>query len=192
MKIDGNQVRPGNVLSMNGALWVVTKTQHTQPGKGGAYMQVELKSLKEGSKRNERFRSDEKVERIFLEETPYQFLYAEGADRFVLMNQKTYEQITLGAEMFSAPISFLTEGMEVMVSFHEGEPITAELPHNVVLEVIEADPVVKGQTASASYKPAVLSNGEKVMVPAHITAGIKIIVDTRDGSYVERYKEDAS
>ena len=188
MKVDGNQLRPGNIISHQGQLWSVIKTQHTQPGKGGAYMQVELKDLLSGTKKNERFRAAETVERIYLEEIEYQFLY-EDQGSYVLMNQETYDQISIKEQKLSASASFLKDGMVVTVGFHENEPIFVNLPTQVVLEIEEADPVVKGQTATSSYKPAILENGAKVMVPPHIGIGTKIVVDTRDGSYVERYKD---
>jgi elongation factor P len=188
MKINGNAVRIGNVLEMNGKLWVVTKTQHTQPGKGGAYMQVEMKALVEGTKTNERFRSAETVERVFLDERPYQFLYPEGND-LVFMDQETYEQITLSSEFVGDAANFLQDGMVVDVSSYEGKPISVQLPDTVVLTINEADPVVKGQTASSSYKPAMLENGLKIMVPPHIEAGMRVVVNTADSTYVERAKD---
>lgn len=188
MKINGNAVRPGNILEFENELWVVQKIQHTQPGKGGAYMQVEMKTITTGRKTNVRFRSDEKVERVFLDELPYQYLYAEGED-LVFMDQATYEQISLSKEFVGDAVNYLKEGMTVDVSSYEGKPITISLPETVVLEISEADPVVKGQTASSSFKPAMLENGVKIMVPPHIEAGMRVVVNTGDGSYVERAKD---
>jgi len=187
MKIDGNQIRPGNTILFDGKLWIVTKTQHTQPGKGGAYMQAELKGIKDGSKSNERFRSSEKVERVALEEIAYQFLY-EDQGGYVLMNNDTFAQLTVSKDIFSGSLAYLAEQMTVTVSFYDGTPIIATLPSHVVLTVAETEPVVKGQTAASSYKAALLDNGERVMVPPHIEQGTKIVVDTRDGSYLERHK----
>lgn len=187
MKINGNTVRPGNVLEFEGKLWVVQKTQHTQPGKGGAYMQVEMKTLIGNTKTNVRFRSAETVERVFLDEQPYQYLYEEG-DSVVFMDQQTYEQINLSKEFLGDAVHFLQEGMVVDVSSYEGKPITVSLPDTVVFEITEAEPVVKGQTASSSFKPAMLSNGQKIMVPPHIDVGMRVVVNTSDGSYVERAK----
>jgi elongation factor P len=188
MKISGNAVRPGNVIEHQGRLWRAIKIQHTQPGKGGAYLQVELKDIRDGTKLNERFRSSETVERVRLDETTYQFLFASG-DEYTFMDKDTFDQITLQADMIGAPRVFLKDGMEVTVQGYEGSPISVELPDTVVMEIVEADPVVRGQTASSSYKPAVLENGERVMVPPHIEAGTRVVVNTADGSYVERAKD---
>lgn len=188
MKIEGNQIRPGNIILHEGKLWTVTKTQHTQPGKGGAYMQVEMKDIREGTKKNERFRSSEGVDRVIVEEIEHQFLYQDD-DSLVLMDQETYEQINASKDLLSGDILYLKDGMIVTVGMYEGAAISVTLPDHVVLLVEESDPVVKGQTASSSYKPAILENGLKVMVPPHIGQGTKVIIDTRDNSYVERYKE---
>lgn len=188
MKINGNAVRVGNVIEHEGRLWVAVKTQHTQPGKGGAYMQVELKSLLEGTKTNVRFRSSEQVERIFLEERPFQYLYAEGDD-LVFMDQDTFEQINIARDFVGDAADFLQDGMLVDVCSYESKPISVKLPDTVILTITEADPVVKGQTASSSYKPAILENGLRVMVPPHIGSGVRIVVNTVDGTYVERVKD---
>lgn len=188
MKINGNAIRVGNVIEHNGRLWVATKIQHTQPGKGGAYLQVELKDIKVGTKTNERFRSAESVELVRLEETDYQCLYQEG-DHLTLMDNATFEQTVIPAELLGDSLPFLQEGLTVTVQTYEGDIISARLPTTLVFEVAEADPVVKGQTASSSFKPAVLENGVRVMVPPHITAGTKVVVNTEDGSYVEKAKE---
>ncbi|MEI8295322.1 MAG: elongation factor P [Alphaproteobacteria bacterium] len=188
MKINGNAVKVGNVLEHEGKLWVVTKTQHVQPGKGGAYMQVEMKAILEGTKTNERFRSAETVERVYLDETPYQFLYNDG-EELVFMDQVTFEQITLSKETIGEGSVFLVEGMTIDLSSYEGRPISARLPETVVLRIEQADPVVKGQTASSSYKPAMLENGVRVMVPPHIESGMRVVINTEDSSYVERAKD---
>lgn len=187
MKIGVNDIRIGNVLELNGKLWVVTKTQHVQPGKGGAFMQVEMKGLKEGTKINERFRSAEVIEKVFLDETPFQYLY-QDSDGIHFMNQDTYDQITISSDLVGDAAKYLQDGMVVSICAYEGSPIGVSLPDTVILEIVEAEPVVKGQTASSSYKPAILSNGEKIMVPQHIDAGIKVVVNTADGTYVERAK----
>ena len=187
MKINANDIRVGNVLEHNSRLWVVTKTQHVQPGKGGAYMQVEMKALREGSKSNERFRSADTVEKVFLEEVPHQFLYRDG-DELNFMNQETFDQIQLPVDIVGDSASFLSDGMVVNICMHEGEAISVSLPSTVILEIVEAEPVVKGQTAASSYKPAILSNGVKIMVPQFIESGIKVVVNTADSSYVERAK----
>jgi len=189
MKIDGNAIRPGMVIEHQGRLWRAVKIAHTQPGKGGAYLQVELKDIRDGTKLNERFRSSEKVERARLEQTEYQYLFSDG-DMHTFMHGDTYEQIALSTEAVGEnAVAFLQDGMNVMIESFEGEPLGVELPQHVALEVVEADAVVKGQTASSSYKPAVLENGVKVLVPPHIEAGTRIVVDTREVTYVERAKD---
>lgn len=188
MKISGNAIRPGNIIQHKERLWIAVKTQHTQPGKGGAYLQVELKDIRDGTKLNERFRSSESVERVRLDEKDYQFLYEEG-DAITLMDTETFEQIQLPKDTLGDSVAFLKDGMILKVVSYEGEIVGAELPETVVMTIAEAEPVVKGQTASSSYKPAILENGVRIMVPPHIDAGIKVIVNTADGTYVERAKE---
>lgn len=189
MKIDGNAIRPGMVIEHQGRLWRATKIQHTQPGKGGAYLQVELKDIRDGTKLNERFRSSEKVERARLEQTEFQFLFTDG-DMHTFMHIETYEQIALSTEAVGEDaVAFLQDGMNVKIETFEEEPLGVELPQHITLEVVEADAVVKGQTASSSYKPAVLENGVKVLVPPHIGAGTRIVIDTREITYVERAKD---
>lgn len=187
MKIAGVSIRVGNILNYNGKLWVVTKTQHTQPGKGGAYMQVEMKALIEGTKLHERFRSADTVERVHLEERPFQYLYPDGDD-FVFMDQDTFDQITISGDFVGDAAAFLQDGMVVNISMYEERPISVQLPDTVILAIEEADAVVKGQTASSSYKPAVLENGLRIMVPPHIEAGMRVVVNTADATYVERAK----
>jgi len=189
MKVNGNHIRPGNLIEHNGRLWIATKIQHTQPGKGGAYAQVELKDIRTGTKLNERFRSSESVERVRLDEVDYQFLFADG-DEYTFMHQETFEQITLHKDKVGEHVAvYLKDGMIVTISFYEEEVISLKAPDTVVMEVVEADAVVKGQTASSSYKPGVLENGERVMIPPHITTGTRIVVNTEDGTYVERAKD---
>jgi elongation factor P len=188
MKISGNAIRPGNIILHKARLWVAVKTQHTQPGKGGAYLQVELKDVCDGTKLNERFRSSESVERVHLDEKQYQFLYEEG-EALALMDTETFEQIYIPKEILGDSVAFLKDGMILTVVSHVGSIVGAELPEAVVMEVTEAEPVVKGQTASSSYKPAVLENGVRIMVPPHIAVGTKVVVNTADGTYVERAKE---
>jgi elongation factor P len=188
MKIEGVDLRPGNVIQHEGRLWVVVKTQHVQPGKGGAFMQVELKSLREGTKKNERFRSSQSVERVFLDEQDFRFLYADHSG-YVFMNPESYEQITVEEGLFSAPAAFLEEEMVVSIALHEGAPVWVKLPTQAVLEIEECEPSLKGQTATSSYKPAKMTNGLRVMVPPHASQGMKIVVNTEDSTYCERYKE---
>ncbi|MDR0942451.1 MAG: elongation factor P [Holosporales bacterium] len=187
MKINSNDIRVGNVLEHNSKLWIVTKTMHVQPGKGGAFMQVEMKEMRGGSKLNERFRAADTVEKVFLDEMVFQFLYRDG-ENLHFMNQETFEQIQLPAELVGDSVAFLSDGMLANVSMYENTPVSISLPATVTLEIVEAEPVVKGQTATSSYKPAVLSNGVKIMVPQHIEAGTMVVVDTSNASYVERAK----
>lgn len=187
MKISGVEIRPGMVLEHLGKLWGVVKIQHTQPGKGGAYMQVEMKDIRTGTKLNERFRSADTVEKVRLDEKEYQFLYAEGDD-LVLMDLQSYEQINIKKDMVGESIQFLQDNMIVNVESYEGEPITIVLPEFMTFQITETEPVVKGQTASSSYKPAILENGVRVMVPPFINSEDKIVVNTVDGTYVERAK----
>jgi elongation factor P len=184
-KIAGNEIRPGTLIEFDGGLWIAVKTQAVKPGKGGAYNQVELKNIITGTKLNQRFRSDETVDEIYLEKKDYQFLYAEG-EMLVFMDINTYEQIELQSEFVGERAQFLTDGMKVMVTSYEGRPLGIQLPLQVVLTVTEADPVLKGGTAAPSYKSAMLENGLKIQVPPFIDAGTKVIVSTEDGSYVKR------
>jgi elongation factor P len=188
MKINGNAVRPGMVIEHKGALWRVAKAHATQPGKGGAYNQVELRNLRDGTKLNERFRAAAAVERAYLEHKGYQYLYADG-DLLTLMDGETFEQITVDAALVGEGRPFLQEGIEVEVELFEGEPIGLVLPDTVTLTVTETEPVVKGQTAASSFKPAILENGARTMVPPHIETGTRIVVNTVDGTYAERAKD---
>lgn len=185
MKINGNQIKPGNVLEHNGSLWAVVKTDHVKPGKGGAFAQVEMKNLINGSKLNERFRATESVEKVRLEQKDFQYLYEQG-DMLVFMDDETYEQLELQKDFVGERAAFLQDGMKVTVELHEEKPIGINLPDQVVLEVTEAEPVIKGQTVSSSYKPAMLDNGVRCMVPPFISVGEKIIVDTSEIAYVRR------
>jgi elongation factor P len=185
MKINGNEIRPGNVIEHQNSLWVAVKVQAVKPGKGPAYAQVELKNLINGSKLNERFRSSESVEKVRLEQKDYQFLYKQG-DMLIFMDTESYEQLEIAEEFVGERAAFLQDGMKITVESHEGRPIGVSLPDHVTLQVVEAEPVVKGQTASASYKPAMLDNGVRVMVPPFITRGERVIVDTNELTYVRR------
>ncbi|CAI8312548.1 MAG: elongation factor P [Rhizobiales bacterium TMED143] len=185
MKINGNEIRPGNVIQHNGSLWAVAKLQHVKPGKGGAFAQVELKNLLNGSKLNERFRSSETVERVRLEQSDYQFLY-EADGMLVFMNTDNYEQIELQSDFVGERAAFLQDGMMVVVESHENQPIGVRLPDQVTLKVQETEPVVKGQTAASSNKPAMLENGVRIMVPPFVEAGDKIVVDTSEVTYIKR------
>jgi elongation factor P len=185
MKINGNEIRPGNVIEHQGSLWIAVKTQAVKPGKGPAYAQVELKNLVNGTKLNERFRSSETVEKVRLEQNDYQYLYIQD-NMLVFMDNVSYEQLEIPAEFVGDRTAFLQDGMMVTVESYEGKPLGVSIPDQVTLRVAEADPVTKGQTASASYKPAMLENGVRVMVPPFIVAGERIIVDTNESTYVRR------
>jgi elongation factor P len=185
MKINGNEIKPGNVVEHKGGLWVAVKTNAVKPGKGGAFNQVEMKNLIDGTKLNERFRASETVEKVRLEQKDFQYLYAEG-EMLVFMDTTTYEQLELQTEFVGDRAAFLQDGMEITVEMYDERPIGVKLPDFVTLEIVEADPVVKGQTVSSSYKPAVMDNGIKVMVPPFIEAGEKIIVETNEITYVRR------
>ena len=185
MKINGNAIKPGNVIQHDGGLWVAVKTAHVKPGKGGAFATVELKNLIDGRKTNIRFRSAETVERVRLDTKDFQFLYKD-ADMLVFMDTDTYEQVSLPGDLLGAAAAFLQDGMQVKLDMYNERPISVELPDQVEATIVEADAVVKGQTASSSYKPAVLDNGVKVLVPPHITAGTKIVVDVYNREYVRR------
>jgi elongation factor P len=183
MKISGVDIRPGNILEYEKGIWKVAKTQHTQPGKGGAFMQVEMKNLIDGRKTNVRFRSQDTIERVRLDTKDFQFLFVDG-DALVFMDQENYEQITLPADLIGEAAAFLTDGMEVTLEMYDERPISVALPEQVEATIVEADAVVKGQTASSSFKPAILDNGVRVMVPPHIGAGTRIIVDVYERTYV--------
>jgi len=185
MKISGVDIRPGNIIEYEGGIWRAVKIQHTQPGKGGAYMQVELKNLIDGRKNNVRFRSAETVERVRLDTKDFQFLYHDG-DQLVFMDKESYEQVQLPEDLIGGPAAFLQDGMDVVMELHEERPISVQLPDTVEATIVEADAVVKGQTASSSYKPAVLDNGVRVMVPPHISSGTRIVVDVYEQTYVRR------
>lgn len=187
-KISGNEIRPGTLIEHQGGLWIAVKTQAVKPGKGGAYNQVELKNVITGTKLNERFRSDEAVDEVYLEKKDYQFLFATG-DMLTFMDIENYEQIELQREFVGERAQFLQDGMKVLVQTYEGKPIGIQLPVQVTLTVVEADPVMKGGTAAPSYKSAVLENGLKIQVPPFIEAGSKIVVSTEEGTYVRRAEQ---
>ena len=187
MKIEGNEIKVGNILEIENKLWKVLKTQHTQPGKGGAYIQAELKEIKDGTKMNNRFRSSETLERAILDEKKFQYLYADN-QKFIFMDQQSYEQIELGSDLITESQSkFLVENDEVILQFHNEKPV--ELPDNITLKVVETEGVVKGQTAASSYKPAILEKGIKTSVPQFIEINDKIVVSTLDSTYVEKSKD---
>ena len=186
MKINGNEIKPGNVIKHQDTLWVAVKADHVKPGKGGAFAQVELKNLLDGRKLNERFRSADKVEKVRLEQKDYQYLYAEG-EMLVFMDTESYEQINLQTDFVGEDrTAYLNDGMMVVVEFYEDKPIGIELPQHVELEVLETEPVVKGQTAAKSFKPAIVSGNIRTNVPPFIGQGERIVIATEDGSYIRR------
>ena len=184
-KINGNEIRPGNVLEHNGGLWAAVKVDHVKPGKGGAFAQVEMRNLRNGSKLNERFRSADKVERVRLEQKDQQFLY-ESDGMLVFMDTETYEQIELSSELLGERRPFLQDGMTIVVEFYDDEALNATLPQKVTCTVTETEPVVKGQTAANSFKPAILDNGVKVMVPPFIAQDEQVVINTEAMEYSER------
>ena len=188
MKIDGNEIKVGNILEIDNKLWRVLKTQHTQPGKGGAYIQAELKEIKEGTKMNSRFRSSESVERAILDEKQFQYLYKDDLN-YIFMDQQTYEQIELGSDLIQNNQSkFLIENENITLQFYNEKAVGLELPDSIILKVIETEGVVKGQTAASSYKPAVLERGIKTSVPQFISVNDSVVISTFDSSYVEKAK----
>ena len=188
MKINAIDLKPGNVLEHQSKLWLVVKRELVQPGKGGAFAQVEIRDLRSGNKATERFRTQETVERVRLDEKEMQFLYMEG-DQATFMDNDSFEQVSVPRELIGDPADFLADGMICQVMLYEGTPLSVEIPPSVVMQVVEADPVVRGQTASSSYKPGKLENGRRVMIPPHIGPGTRIVVSTADGSYLERAKD---
>ncbi|WP_421785312.1 elongation factor P [Hyphobacterium sp.] len=186
MKINGNEVKPGMVLQHQDTLWTVVKAEAVKPGKGGAFAQVEMKNILDGRKLNERFRAADKVERVRLEQKDFQFLFKDDT-MATFMNTETYDQIELQMDFIGEDTAaYLTDGMMVMVEFYEDKPIGLTLPQFVELEIADTEPVVKGQTAANSYKPAVLSNGVRTSVPPFVGVGERVIISTEDGSYQKR------
>jgi elongation factor P len=188
VKVIASSVRKGNVLDIDGKLVIVMKAENIHPGKGTPVTHLDMRRISDGVNITERYRTTDQVERAYLEEKTYNYLYEDDMG-FVVMEPETYDQITIPKDIIGDMSVYLQENMAVTVSLHEGVPVSAEIPARVTLEVVEADPVVKGQTASSSYKPATLSNGQRVMVPPHISAGTRVVVMTADGSYVERAKD---
>ncbi len=184
-KINGNEIRPGNVLEHDGGLWVAVKCDHVKPGKGGAFAQVELKNLRDGRKLNERFRSADKVEQVRLDQKDQQFLF-ESDGMLTFMDSETYEQIALPAEILGDRRPFLQDGMTVHIEYYGDEALNVTLPVKVICKVVETEPVVKGQTAANSFKPAILDNGVRVMIPPFVGTDEDIVVNTELFEYVER------
>ena len=187
MKILGNEIKPGMIIEHNNDLWSVLKTQHVKPGKGGAFNQVELKSMKKGIKLNERFRSSDSIERAVLDEKKFSFLYKDESNSH-FMDQTNFEQITINKTILGEKNKLLKENMEVIVQFYEDQALSVDLPAHIELMIEVTDAAIKGQTASSSYKPATLENGIKITVPPFINSGDKIILDTRTLNYVKKVK----
>ena len=185
MKISGVDIRPGNIIEYEGGIWKVGKIQHTQPGKGGAFMQVEMKNMEDGRKTNVRYRSADTVEKVRLDTKDFQFLFADG-ESYVFMDEENFEQITIAAKLLGDEAAFLQDGMQVTLEMYDERPISVQLPDHIEATIVEADAVVKGQTASSSYKPAILDNGVRVMVPPHISSGTRIVVDVYAKEYVRK------
>ena len=188
MKVIASSLRKGNVVDIDGKLYVILSAENIHPGKGTPVTQLDMRRISDGVKVSERYRTTEQVERAYVEDREHTFLYQDG-EGFHVMNPETYDQLTVPPDIVGDQAAYLQEGMAVMLSTHNGVPISIELPQRVTLEVVDTEPVVKGQTASSSYKLATLSNGVRTMVPSHITAGTRVVVMTADGSYVERAKD---
>jgi len=185
MQINVTAIRTGNILEYNNALWRVMKTQHVTPGKGVACMQIEMRNLETGNKTNKRFNSTERIERVILSQRQMQYLYADGDD-YHFMDTETYDQITLSADMMENALPYLLPEAMVTVEFHEERPLNVQLPQAVILEVVECDAAIKGQTATSSYKPGRLETGAAIMVPPYLESGTRVKVNTESGEYMER------
>ena len=188
MKVIASSLRKGNVVEMDGKLYVVLKAENFHPGKGTPTTSVDMRRISDGVKVAERWRTTEMVEKASIDEREYDFLYEDG-EGFYFMNPENYEQVTVTADVVGDDKVFLTDGLKVYLQTYEGVAISLELPQKVVVEITETEPVVKGQTASSSYKPAICSNGVRIMVPPHIDAGTRVVINTADRSYVERAKD---
>ncbi|WP_183438050.1 elongation factor P [Methylobacterium sp. R2-1] len=188
MKVIASTLRKGNVVDKDGKLYVILTAENIHPGKGTPVTQLDMRRITDGVKISERYRTTEQVERAFVEDRDHTFLYQDG-EGYHFMNPENYEQLAVPADVVGDAAPYLQEGMVVTLSTHNGVPLTIELPQRVTLEIVETEPVTKGQTASSSYKPALLSNGVKTSVPPHISTGTRVVIMTVDGSYVERAKD---
>ena len=188
VKIIASSVRKGNVLDLDGRLAVVMHAENIHPGKGTPVTHLEMRRIADGVKVTERYRTTDQVERAYLEEKDFNYLYEDDLG-FNFMQPETFDQISISKDVIGEQGQWLQDGMTCLVSLHEGNAISVELPQRVTLEIVEAEPVVRGQTASSSYKPAKLSNGARIMVPPHIGTGTRVVIMTADGSYVERAKD---
>ena len=188
MKVIASSLRKGSIVEKDGHLYVILTAENIHPGKGTPVTQLDMRRISDGVKVSERYRTTEQVERAFVEDRDYNYLY-EDADGFNFMNNETFEQVSVPKDIVGDRAPFLQEGMKCVLSMHDANPVAIELPARIVLEITETEPTVKGQTASSSYKPAMLSNGVRTMVPPHISAGTRVVIMTEDGSYVERAKD---
>jgi elongation factor P len=188
VKVIASQIRKGNIVDLDGKLCVVLNAESFHPGKGTPTTQIDMRRISDGVKTQMRYKTTDQVERAHVEEVEYSYLYKDG-DGFHFMNDQTYDQVQLQNDIVGDMAPYLQEGMKVQLSMHEGNAISIEIPAKATLEITETEPAMKGQTASGSFKPAILSNGVRTMVPTHITVGTRVIVQTEDGAYVERAKD---
>jgi elongation factor P len=188
VKVNAQALRRGNVVELDGKLYVVLSAESFHPGKGTPTTQIDMRRIADGVKVSERWKTTEQVERAFLDERPFTYLY-EDADGYTFMNMESYEQVAVPKDVVGDGAVYLQENMEVQLALYQGVPVSIELPQRVTFEIVDTEPTMKGQTASSSYKPATLSNGVRTMVPPHISTGTRVVVMTEDGSYVERAKD---
>ena len=188
MKVIASSIRKGNVIEQDGKLYVVLTAENIHPGKGTPVSQIEMRRISDGVKVSERYKTTDQVEKATIEDHNFNYLYEDG-DGFHFMNAETYDQIQVSEDVIGDQKQWLQEGMKVILSIFNEIPVGIQLPPRVTLEIIETEPAMKGQTASSSYKPAKLSNGARVMVPPHISAGTRVVIQTEDGAYVERAKD---
>ena len=188
MKVIASSLRKGNIVDLDGRLYVILTAENIHPGKGTPVTQLDMRRISDGVKSSQRYKTTDQVERAHVEDREYQYLY-QDADGYHFMNMESYDQIQVGEDIIGDQAAYLQPEMKVRLSVHEGVPVAIELPQRVTLEVVETEPVTKGQTASSSYKPAVLSNGLRTMIPPYIAPGTRIVILTEDGSYVERAKD---
>ena len=188
MKVAASSLRKGSVVDLEGKLYIVLKVENIHPGKGTPVTQLDMRRISDGVKVSERYRTTEQVERAFVDQREHTFLYSD-AEGFHFMNPESYDQVVVSEETMGDQKAYLQEGMTCILSMHEGVALALQLPRHVTLEIVETEPVVKGQTASSSYKPAILSNGLRTLVPPHIDAGTRVVIATEDNSYVERAKD---
>jgi elongation factor P len=188
VKVIASSLRKGNVVDVDGKLYVILTAENIHPGKGTPVTQLDMRRISDGVKVSERYRTTEQVERAFVEDSDFTYLYSDG-DGFHFMNPESFDQVQVPKDVVGDYEPFLQENMKVKISMHDGVPLSIELPQRMTLEIVETEPTMKGQTASSSYKPAILSNGVRTMVPPHVAAGTRIVIMTEDASYVERAKD---